>query len=389
VVAAKMPSQNPRVALVAPYLPAPANTGGRIRIYHLARALARYATVDLFARAWPVELSLEAGDVAPALSVYARREIVLGGPLLLRSVLTSRRVGEASPRALVAALREAHGAAPYAAVVACHAYGAYAAQGLAGAAFVLDEHNIESRYALAVQPSDTFEAGRLRRWERRCWCKADLVTVTTTDDAAHVRTVRTGATEVVPNGVACREIEHTPPSQRRGHTLLFVGAMSHAPNVRAAVELAREVLPRLRRVVPDAHLVLCGRAPTEAVRALASPAVTVTGTVDDVAPWLAKADVYVNLLRTGAGSSLKVAEALAAGVPLVTTAVGARGYALEHGVHALVAESIDDVLRAVLATWNDRGAADVRAARGREFAEALDWDTLGERFAAHVLGVAR
>ncbi len=372
-------------ALVAPYLPAPANTGGRIRIHRLARGLAGVGRVDLYARFWPVEIAPEAGEVASALSVYARRELHDRGAFAGVLGITSRRAREAAPRALCEALARQHRATPYDAVVACHSYGALAALGLRGAALVVDEHNIESRYARAVTPDARVEAARLQRWERRVWRRADLVTAVSDDDAREIQRVRRGATEVVPNGVACAEIEFVAPSLRTAREILFVGAMSHPPNVRCAVELAREVLPRVQRTHPDARLVLCGRAPVAEVRALASRDVEVTGTVADVGPWLARAGVYVNLLRAGAGSSLKVPEALAAGVPLVSTRTGIRGFALDER-HLLLAESADAAARAVVDAWRSPAASDARAHAAGAVVATLDWDALGARFARLVIG---
>ena len=376
-------TQPPSFALVAPYLPAPANTGGRIRIHRLARALSHHGAVDLYARFWPIELAPAAGDPTAALSIYRHRVLRGAGlPAGLPGV-HPRRVREATPRSLCRALQRAHALVPYSAVVVCHSYAAATARGLQGAAIVLDEHNVESRYAASLRPDDVAEVKRLRRWEQACWREADAVTCVSADDAAHIARWRPDVT-VIENGVAAREIAYVPPSARAARELLFVGAMSHGPNVAAAVELVREVLPRVRRDFPEARVVLCGRAPSPEVAALAGPAVTVTGTVPDTAPWLSRAGAYVNLLRAGAGSSLKVPEAMAAGVPLVTTALGARGFALRDGVHGHIAETPDDVAAAVVEAWRDPTAADRRAEEARALAEALDWEAVGQRFAAVV-----
>ena len=382
-------SRAPSFALVAPYLPAPANTGGRIRIHRLARALSFLGHVDLFARYWPVEIAPDAGDVSSALSLYRHRELCDRGPFLGIPGITSRRAREAAPRALRDALARRHSASPYAAVIACHSYGALAAIDLRDATLVLDEHNIESRYARAVTPNARAEALRLERWERRVWREADLVTTVTDDDARVVTATREGAVEVVPNGVACDEIAFTAPSHRRSHELLFVGSMSHPPNVRCAISLAREVLPRVRAQHPDARLVVCGRAPSREVRALASEHVEVTGTVADVAPWLARAGAYVNLLDAGAGSSLKVPEALASGVPLVSSRIGVRGFALDDGAHYLNAESAEEAARAVIESWRDPTASDARASAAREAISSLDWAVVGARFAELVMAAAK
>ena len=148
------------LALVAPYLPAPANTGGRIRMQRLARSLAAVASVDLFARVFPDELT---PDIGPALAAY--QSVYLRGADLgaWRLVGESRRVREASPLGLARDLRAAHARRPYDAVIACHCYAAATARALgAEVSLVLDEHNIESRYARRMSPGDAAEHARLR-----------------------------------------------------------------------------------------------------------------------------------------------------------------------------------------------------------------------------------
>ena len=115
---------------------------------------------------------------------------------------------------------------------------------------------------------------------------------------------------------------------------------------------------------------------------------TVTGGVGDVRPYLADAAVYVNGLGSGAGTSLKVIEALAAGIPMVSTSVGVRGYA-EPESFARVADDVDDFSDAVCAVLSNPATMDPRAERGRALAESLSWDRLGERFAELALSRVR
>lgn len=376
------------LALVAPYLPAPANTGGRIRMQRLARSLAAVASVDLFARVFPDELT---PDIGPALAAY--QSVYLRGADLgaWRLVGESRRVREASPLGLARDLRAAHARRPYDAVIACHCYAAATARALgAEVSLVLDEHNIESRYARRMSPGDAAEHARLERWERARWRDAALVTAVTEADAAVIRAHREGPTVVIANGADAAATPYRAPSARAARSLLFVGAMSHPPNVAAAVRLARDVLPRVRARHPDATLVLCGRAPDAAVRALASAQVTVTGTVPDTRPFLDAAGCYVNALTDGEGSSLKLPEAMAAGIPLVSTAIGARGFDVADGRELLITADGPAALAAgALAVFADPASADARALRARAFAEALDWALVGDRFARAVLGVLR
>jgi glycosyltransferase involved in cell wall biosynthesis len=376
------------LALVTPYLPAPDNTGGRIRMHRLARSLAAVASVDLFARVFPVELT---ADIGPALADYHSvylRGADLGAWRLCRE---SRRVREASPFRLALDLRAAHARRPYDAVIACHCYAAATARSLGtGVPLVVDEHNIESRYARRMSPGDADEHALMERWERAQWRDASLVTAVTERDAEAIREHRGGPTLVVANGADASRVTYRAPSQRASRSLLFIGAMSHPPNVAAAVRLAREVLPRVREAHPDATLVLCGRAPDATVRSLASEHVTVTGTVPDTRPFLDAAGCYVNALSDGEGSSLKLPEAMASGVPVVSTAVGARGFDVAHGRELLLtADDSMALASGALSCFADPRAADARAALARAFAEGLDWTLLGDRFARAVLGILR
>jgi glycosyltransferase involved in cell wall biosynthesis len=261
--------------------------------------------------------------------------------------------------------------------------------------WVLDEHNVESRYQreyFAAEGRAGFRARRevalLEAWERRAWAGATALTCVSDADASAIAPHRASAPCVIPNGVQLADVPLVLPSERAGAEVLFVGLLSHAPNVQAALFLAREVMPALWREEPSARLVLCGRSPAREVLALAGPRVEVTGTVPSVAPYLSRAAVYANALFRGAGSSLKVPEALASGLPLVSTGVGVRGFELREGEHYARAEDAEGFARALLAALRGRAGLDARALRARAVAEQFDWERLGGRFADVVFRAA-
>lgn len=373
----------PRVAVLTPYLPAPDDSGGRIRVARLCAALSLRADLDLYARASREEVARHSDH--PSLSPFTRRYLSARPLGWARAPGTSRRVRDASPPSLRARLALHLAAGRYDLVVGCHSTSLGLLPRRWRAPVVLDEHNVESRYAAEVDP-DPAEPRRLSAWESRVWPRAALVTAVSAADRDAIGLSRRGPTEVVENGVDLASIPFTPPSSRRGGALLFVGSMAHRPNVDAAAWLAREVLPRVRARHPGATLVLCGRDPSPEARALQSDLVRVTGTVADVRPFLAEAAVYANALRGGAGTSLKVVEALAAGVPMVSTRVGVRGYD-EPESFARVADDLDGFVDAVCAVLRSPAEMDPRAGRGRALAASLSWDQLGDRFAALALSL--
>jgi glycosyltransferase involved in cell wall biosynthesis len=193
---------------------------------------------------------------------------------------------------------------------------------------ILDLHNVESAlvdsYARARRgPAALFyrsEAAALRRMERRTVGGFDHVVVVSEQERARL-TAGARSVLVCPNGREPSVVLPDAPDP----TVAFVATMGWAPNVDAAVWLAREIWPLVRQRVPQAQLLLVGKDPAPAVRALADGSVEVTGTVSDVGPHLARSRVVVAPLRAGGGTRLKIMEALDVGRPVVATSLGCEG----------------------------------------------------------------
>lgn len=375
-----------RIALFAPYLPAPAHSGGRIRIQAFAQALAQLGEVSLFACAGESDLELHRND--PGLERYTSTHLVPCARAWFGSLDVPARVQRSSPAALARAFQRAHAERPFSVAVVEHVHAA--ATMLEGelVPWLLDEHNVESKYLRArLRAAGRFnellarrELKSLERWERRAWSTAMRVTCVSEADADEIAEASGRRPSVVPNGAFTSTIPFVKPSQRQSFEILFVGLMGHEPNAAAARFLALRVLPLVQRSEPRAKLVLCGADPTAAVRRLASPHVEVTGRVPSVLPYLERAAVYANPLQHGAGTSLKVLEALASGVPLISSASGVRGFSLRAGDDFLAAEDEVQFARDIVRCFRDRAERDAAAERARTFAEAHDFATLAQRF---------
>ncbi|MDQ6696796.1 MAG: glycosyltransferase family 4 protein [Actinomycetota bacterium] len=193
---------------------------------------------------------------------------------------------------------------------------------------VIDLHNIESGLLASQGRSRRppaaaamrVEAALLGLHERRARHRFDVVTVVSDEDAAHLPG-QGGEILVCPNGV--NPTARLAPSE--APVVVFVALLGWAPNADAAVWLARDIWPLVRRRVPAATLRLVGRDPGAEVRRLEQPGVHVTGSVADVTPHLHDARVAVAPLRAGGGTRLKILEALAVGRPVVSTTLGAEG----------------------------------------------------------------
>ncbi len=161
--------------------------------------------------------------------------------------------------------------------------------------------------------------------------------------------------------------------------VVFTGAMDYVPNIDAAVWCAGDILPRLRARHPAVRFAIVGRSPDPAVQALAGEGggngVIVTGTVDDVRPWIAHAAVVVAPLRIARGIQNKVLEAMAMARPVVASAACAGPIEAVAGTELLAAETAEDYVSQIEALLADRTRADAigQAAR-RRVLEHYSWD---------------
>jgi glycosyltransferase involved in cell wall biosynthesis len=256
---------------------------------------------------------------------------------------------------------------------------------------VVVAHNVESviweRYfETETNPLRRWYVGRqwrkFRRFERRALGEADrTIAVSDVDAERFRRDFGVRRVRVVENGVDTQFFQ--PGARRRDPSrLLFLGSLDWRPNLDGVQLLLDEVFPRVRATVPAATLAIVGRNPSDALRrrVAASPGVELFGSVPDVRPFLAGCGMLVVPLRIGGGSRLKILEALAAGVPVVSTRVGAEGLHLEAGRDLTVVETVANLAPALVDAVRDYPRLAAEAERGREqVLFRYDWDRLADQ----------
>jgi glycosyltransferase involved in cell wall biosynthesis len=234
---------------------------------------------------------------------------------------------------------------------------------------------------------------KLARYERMVMRSADVVAAVSEEDRRTLLRLQPAALiGVVPNGVdtahfsrAALAGERAGPLSLAASTLVFSGTLDFRPNVDAVLWFAREVLPRVRARRPEARLLVVGKRPAPALRALAEQgALTLTGEVPDARPYIAGAAVYVVPMRIGGGVRLKLLEALALETPVVSTGMGAEGVAgLRGDEHCLLADDPAGFAVAVLRLLDEPTLARRLGAAGRELARArYDWTAIVPRLEA-------
>jgi len=205
------------------------------------------------------------------------------------------------------------------------------------------------------------------RYERLAYSQYNrCLVVADRDKVALERTLGTsGKVFTLPHGT---DLEYFTPAtvEKQEQTLVFHGNLGYSPNVEAAVELARSILPGIRRAVPKAALRLVGARPAPAVEALGSPdQVTIMANLPDLRHAVRSAEVYACPVRHGSGLKNKILEAMAMQMPVVAYAPAVQGIDCIHGKHLLIADSQESFIRSVVQLFQDREHAERlgRAAR--------------------------
>jgi glycosyltransferase involved in cell wall biosynthesis len=215
------------------------------------------------------------------------------------------------------------------------------------------------------------QAALMRRFEREVFTAFKHATVVSDGDGEAIRAFGCRDVVVVPNGVDGDAYQPPSAGAAEPRSLVFSGSMDWRANQDAIRWFIDAVHPRLRE--RGAYkLYVVGRTPppwlTDPTRV--PPELVVTGTVDDVRPWIARGSVYVVPLRVGGGSRLKILEALAMGQAVVSTTVGAEGLDLEAGRHFVAADTPEDFAEAVSGLLDDPVRRRALGAAGRALIDA-------------------
>lgn len=249
---------------------------------------------------------------------------------------------------------------------------------------VLFQHNVETTIweRRAENARGAMESWFLRRqaklvcdYEGRKCREAAHVAAVSEQDAQRMREMFgvSGVTPI-PTGVDIEQFSPPPTAAAPSSELVFVGSMDWLPNVDGMRWFMREVLPLIRQRRPGCRVVIAGRKPPEEVTnwARQDSLITVTGTVPDIRPYLWEASVSIVPLRIGGGTRLKIYEAMAARVPVVSTTIGAEGLTIDPPRNIRIADTAEDFAAACLRLLD--------SATERESIAGAAWDMVTGQF---------
>ena len=358
-----------KILIISTRLPYPQDSGAKIRAFQLLKALVASHEVTLLTFYGSPEEEEHFAVLAkmgvkvvpilfPRIDVPVRlREIVSG--CFSRVPFTVGKYRDRRMAEAVAVLTPGHD------VIYCeHMHMAQYLSAFDGKLKVLDAHNVEAQIAERLAKIETNPVKKLLlAWNHRAMsryegeiCRMfDLILAVSEQDRAFYRDVYQAPNAVLLENGVDLDYFHKPLQQHEERVkLVFVGTMGWMPNSDGVKFFVSEVLPLIRADFPEVEVDIVGKNPPADVRRLAEvPGVHVTGTIDDVRPYVWSSQVVVVPLRFGGGTRLKILEAFAMWKPVVSTTLGCEGIACTHDKDILIADSAGDFAAAVLRLLRD------------------------------------
>jgi glycosyltransferase involved in cell wall biosynthesis len=376
----------------------PLDHGGRIRSYQIAKELARRNEVTLF-----TFYAKEPVDHHPELkSIFTK---VIGIPLEIApakssgdylhyaaNLFSSRPYSAAKycRKEVADRLRQHLNEIRYDAIICDFLLTADVIPWDLPGPRVLFTHNIEAiiwqrHWQVSTNPIWKAVAYReykmMEQMERKYVQRAEhVLAVSETDRSFFTKYADPGKITVIPTGVDV-DYFRPQPGEEEADTLLFTGSMDWLANEDGILYFVDQVLPRVREKVPKASLWIVGRRPSQRLRDLPSRVadVHVTGTVDDIRPYMGKGSVYVVPLLVGGGTRIKIFEAMAGGKAVVSTSIGAEGLPVQHGENILLADDPESFARDVVDLLQNSGKREAIGKAARQLVEEhYSWTSVSQ-----------
>lgn len=209
-----------------------------------------------------------------------------------------------------------------------------------------------------------WESKKQKQYERELFSHFKQHTIISAQDLDAIDHPQKSTIKIIPNGVDFKHFK--PINSKKKYDLTFVGNMSYAPNVDAAIFLCEDILPLIQKQCPDVKLLIAGASPSNRVKQLASEVVTVSGWIDDIREAYAATRVFIAPMRIGTGLQNKLLEAMAMRIPCITSPLANKSLRAKE-TEIVVAKSAADIAHACVKLLNNTTLRNEIASKGFDF----------------------
>ena len=375
-----------KILMLTPYLPYPLLSGGQIRTYNLLKNLAKKHDIVLFSfirneneNRYKEKLlkfckRVETFKRRPAWSLL---NILLAGltpfPFLV-SIYYSRRL----QKAILGELQNNK-------YHLIHSETFYVMPNIPKTSvpvllveqtieFLVYQHFVETVF-LPFRLLLSLDVAKIKFWEKFYWKKAKKVVAMSEGDKVVMEDqVHHLDVDIVPNGVDTEDFFHVTREKSKNPIILFVGNFKWLQNKEAVSILVTKIWPEVIQKLPQARLWIVGRFPTPEIKNYENKTIKVFGNVDDIKNVYKKADILLAPIYGPGGTRYKILEAMASGIPVVTTNRGIEGLRAIDGTHALVRDDSQSLADATVELITDKSLYDTLAKNGKKLiSENYDW----------------
>jgi len=382
-----------KILMLTPYLPYPLHSGGQTRSYNLIKNLSQKHEITLFSfiRNTDEEKYLpELTKYCKSVKVFLRRKawspinILLSGftvyPFLV-CIYLSTELKNAIARAIDTEKFD---------LIHAETFYVMPTIPVTHIPIILVEQTIE--YAVYKHYVDHFrfrplvpllniDVRKIKYWETYFWKKATRVIAVSASDQKEMLKLAPGLDiGIVPNGVDYPWLQTGKFVTTHPPTVLYVGNFKWLQNTEAVEVLVREVWPLIVKGIPNATLKIVGRGMDNRVRSLQNQSVVIDENVEDIRSAYQNADLTVVTLKGPGGTRLKILEAMASGVPIISTSVGVEGLNIIPGKHALVTNDFKKMANSAIALLKNKSQAKELSKNSQQFVKThFSWDAISHQ----------
>ncbi len=384
------------ILFLAPRIPLPADTGGKIRTLNILKQLSQKASVTLLAFTFEDQDKTNAQELmklgitvemVPMSTDTVLQKIT--GVLLSRIPYSIRKY--ASPE-MEQKFKELTTNNHYDAIHIDHLHMAhYISSNIPS---VLDEHNVEYKILERCVPVERSlmkklvfqnQTSKMKDFETQALRKFYACTCCSNDDKDILDNLsqKTVPVHSIPNGVDLGFFRTDKTNvQEMENSIVFTGSMDWLPNDDAITYFCDAILPLIWQKDPQIKLYVVGKKPSASVKKLSQsdPRVIVTGRVDDVRPYVERSRIFIVPLRIGGGTRLKILEAMSMRKAIVSTTIGAEGIECQDGLNIALADTPESFAAKIIELSKDPNRVSAMGQKGHELVtQKYDWNIIGEK----------
>jgi len=250
--------------------------------------------------------------------------------------------------------------------------------------YLIYQRFVKQKKFFPLKMALSYDIWKMKRYEESSWRKSDLNLAVSETDAQEIRKVTRKKCPIIPNGIDIKKFSQAVYSGSRKFkepTFLFVGDFKYFTNQDALNFLTKDIWPQIKKRIPQAKLWLVGKNPNSLTDKLAKEeGVVIDSQVEDIRQAYQQADLLIAPMRIGSGTNIKVLEAMASGLPVLTTSIGVEGIKTQDGKEVLTVATAAEFVQKASDFLKYKDKRQGLGQAGRKLVEKnYDWSKISQK----------